>query len=171
MQNWEVAHKIQQMVLPNESEIEAIADLDIAGFMEPADEVGGDYYDVLLSNDGKVKIGIGDVTGHGLESGVLMLMVQTAIRTLEQSKVTDPVKFFDVLNRTIYANLERMNSDKNLTLALLDYSEGKVVLSGQHEEMIVLRSDGEIELIDTMGSRLSYRFGGGNILILSLRKK
>ncbi len=146
----EVAYKIQQMVLPKESEMEAIADLDIAGFMEPADEVGGDYYDVLLSNDGKVKIGIGDVTGHGLESGVLMLMVQTAIRTLQQCNVTDPVQFFDVLNRTIYANLERMNSDKNLTLALLDYNDGKVVVSGQHEEAIVLRSDGEMELIDTM---------------------
>lgn len=39
--------------------------------MQPADEVGGDYYNVLKEN-GMIHIGIGDVTGHGLESGVLM---------------------------------------------------------------------------------------------------
>jgi serine phosphatase RsbU (regulator of sigma subunit) len=55
-----------------------IAEKEIAGFMEPADEVGGDYYDVL-QQDGQVKISIGDVTRHGLESGVLMIMAQTAV--------------------------------------------------------------------------------------------
>jgi two-component system sensor histidine kinase ChiS len=145
----EVAQKLQQMVLPKESELNSIDGLEIAAFMEPADEVGGDYYDVLKGNRG-LKISIGDVTGHGLESGVLMLMVQTAVRTLQESQVNDPVKFLDILNRTIYGNIQRLNSDKNLTLALLDYSCGQLSLSGQHEEMIVVRSGGEIEHIDTI---------------------
>jgi GAF domain-containing protein len=97
----DVARQLQQMVLPKSSEIEAIEDLEIAVFMEPADEVGGDYYDVLSKN-GKVYFSIGDVTGHGLESGVIMIMAQTAIRTLQESNETDPVKFMDVLNRTLY---------------------------------------------------------------------
>ncbi|NET55151.1 MAG: SpoIIE family protein phosphatase, partial [Symploca sp. SIO2E6] len=75
---------------------------------------------------------------------------QTAVRTLQEVNETEPVKFLDTLNRTIYRNLERMNSDKNLTLAILDYDEGTLSLSGQHEEMIVLRADGEIEQIDTI---------------------
>ncbi|NEP13338.1 MAG: CHASE2 domain-containing protein [Symploca sp. SIO2C1] len=145
----EVTKQLQQMILPKESELESIEELDIAGFMEPADEVGGDYYDVLQQN-GRVKIGIGDVTGHGLASGVLMIMAQTAVRTLQIMNETDPVKFLDVLNRTIYQNVERMNSDKNMTLALLEYSDGCLSLSGQHEEMIVVRVDGTIELIDTI---------------------
>jgi serine phosphatase RsbU (regulator of sigma subunit) len=145
----EVTQKLQQMVLPNESELEAIEGLEIAGFMEPADEVGGDYYDVL-QQDGKVKLAIGDVTGHGLESGILMIMTQTAVRSLLSAQETDPVKFLDAINRTIYGNVERMNSDKNLTLCLLDYAEGVVSLSGQHEDAIVVRADGTIELIDTM---------------------
>jgi len=145
----EVTRQLQQMILPKQSELESIEELDIAGFMEPADEVGGDYYDVL-QQDGRIKIGIGDVTGHGLASGVLMIMAQTAVRTLQEMNETDPVKFLDVLNRTIYHNIERMNSDKNMTLALLEYSDGYLSLSGQHEEMIVVRVDGTIELIDTM---------------------
>ncbi|MGA9380571.1 MAG: SpoIIE family protein phosphatase, partial [Phormidium sp.] len=145
----DVAKKLQEMVLPKTAELEAVTGLEIAGYMEPADEMGGDYYDVLSSEDG-VKIAIGDVTGHGLESGVLMLMVQTAVRTLQKVNETDPVRFLDILNQTLYDNLQRMNSDKNMTLAILDYAEGMVKLSGQHEEMIVVRSEGIVEKIDTI---------------------
>ena len=145
----DVTRRLQQMMLPKEKELVEIEGLEIAGFMQPADEVGGDYYDVLESN-GLVKIGIGDVTGHGLESGVLMIMVQTAVRTLIENNETDPKKFLDVLNRTIYKNVQRMDSDKNLTLCLMDYQEGKLSLSGQHEEIIIVRSGGEIERIDTI---------------------
>lgn len=144
-----IARQLQQMVLPNPEELENLEGIDVAGFMEPADEVGGDYYDVLHT-DGVVTIGIGDVTGHGLESGILMLMTQTAVRTLQEIKERDPIKFLDTLNRTLYRNVQRMNSEKNLTLAILNYSEGRVSISGQHEETIVVRAGGEIELIDTM---------------------
>ena len=145
----EITRQLQQMLLPRERELGTIAGLDIAGFMEPAEEVGGDYYDVLKYN-GNLKIGIGDVTGHGLESGVLMVMVQTAVRTLLCNNETDPVKFLSTVNRTIYDNVQRMNSDKNLSLSLLDYKQGQLCLSGQHEEMIVVRADGSLERIDTI---------------------
>ena len=36
----------------------------------------------------------------------------------------------------IYYNIQRMNSDKNLTLAILNYSEGLLSISGQHEEIL-----------------------------------
>ncbi|MEG4034870.1 AAA family ATPase [Microcoleus sp. S36b_A4] len=144
----EVTKRLQQMILPKQSELDKIKGLEIAGYMQPADEVGGDYYDVLAQND-QVKISIGDVTGHGLESGVLMIMAQTAVRTLQQMNETDPVKFLDVLNRTLYANIERIDSSKNMTLTLLDYQDSNLTLSGQHEEIIVVRTDGNIERIDT----------------------
>ncbi|MDY7012729.1 MAG: PP2C family protein-serine/threonine phosphatase, partial [Cyanobacteriota bacterium] len=145
----DLLRQMQQLILPNPNELSAIEDLDIAGFMEPADEVGGDYYDILLA-DGTVAIGIGDVTGHGLESGILMVMTQTAVRALQEIKEVDPVRFLDTLNRTIYKNIERMNSDKNLTLAILNYADGKVRISGQHEEVLVARKNGQIERIDTI---------------------
>ncbi|MEG4352573.1 AAA family ATPase, partial [Microcoleus sp. LAD1_D3] len=145
----DIVKQLQQMVLPKQSELAAIEGLEIAGFMEPADEVGGDYYDVL-QQDGQVKISIGDVTGHGLESGLLMIMAQTAVRTLHKMNETDPVKFLDVLNQTLYDNLQRMDSPKNMSLAILDYAGGVLKLSGQHEEMIVVRADGKLECVDTM---------------------
>lgn len=145
----EVTKQLQQMILPTPAELEAIAGLDIVGYMEPADEVGGDYYDVLYA-DGVVTLGIGDVTGHGLESGILMVMAQTAVRTLQEMGDLDPVCFLDTLNRTLYKNVQRMNIDRNLTLAILNYANGKVRISGQHEEILIVRAGGLVERIDTI---------------------
>src|SRR4028118_753271 len=144
----DIVRQMQQMILPNPEELE-IDGLDIAGYMDAADEVGGDYYDVL-NTDGVVILGIGDVTGHGLESGILMLMTQTAVRTLKEIRETDPVRFLDALNRTLYKNVQRMNSEKSLTLAILNYSQGRVSISGQHEETIIVRNGGQVERMDTM---------------------
>jgi predicted ATPase/serine phosphatase RsbU (regulator of sigma subunit)/tRNA A-37 threonylcarbamoyl transferase component Bud32 len=145
----DVTRRLQQMILPKQQELESIAGLEIAGFMEPAEEVGGDYYDVL-NHGGKVTIGIGDVTGHGLESGVLMIMAQTAIRTLFTHSETDPVKLLQTVNQTLFDNVERMNSGKNMSLSLLEYRDNTLRLSGQHEEVILVRSSGEVERIDTI---------------------
>lgn len=145
----EVARKVQQMVLPRDRELEQIKTLDIAAFMQPADEMGGDYYDVLQV-DGVVTIAIGDVSGHGLESGLLMLMTQTAVRTLKETRAYNPVAFLETLNRTFYQNVQRMNSEKNITLSILTYLNGRVSVSGQHEEVLLVRNGGTVERIDTI---------------------
>jgi sigma-B regulation protein RsbU (phosphoserine phosphatase) len=143
-----VAKQIQLMVLPKPSELELIPSVEIAAYMRPADEVGGDYYDVL-QNGSRVKIGIGDVTGHGLESGVLMLMVQSVTRALQETDENDPRHFLDTLNSAIYKNIERTNTNKHLSLAFLDYEDTHITLSGQHEEVIIIRAGGIVECVDT----------------------
>ncbi|MEK8015459.1 MAG: PP2C family protein-serine/threonine phosphatase, partial [Candidatus Parabeggiatoa sp.] len=148
----------QKMVLPTESELKKITDLEIVAFMEPADEVSGDYYDIMQYND-HVICGIGDVTGHGLESGVLMLMAQTTIRCLLNNGVRDSSQFLGLLNKMIYDYAQRMNIDKNLTLSFIDYQpihseqaemEGILRISGQHEEVLVARQGGKVEHLDTL---------------------
>lgn len=87
----EVARQLQQMLLPTVQELDQIRELDIACFMLPANEVGGDYYDVLRYGD-RTLIAIGDVTGHGLQSGVVMLMAQVgASANGQQSDRSSPV--------------------------------------------------------------------------------
>lgn len=152
-----IARQLQQMILPKPEELSAIDHLDIAGCMESADEVGGDYYDILQDSNRLVTIGIGDVTGHGLESGVLMIMAQTAVRMLRALKESDPIKSFNALNEVVYQNRQRMSSYRNLSLALIDYVDGKLYISGQHEEVIVVRADASVERIDTLD--LGYPVG------------
>jgi predicted ATPase/serine phosphatase RsbU (regulator of sigma subunit) len=149
----DVTRRLQKMMLPTPEELAQIEGLDIAIYIEPADEVGGDYLDVLQHN-GHVKIGIGDVTGHGLESGIVMLQTQMGVRTLLNSEERDAKRFLAVLNRSIYDNVQRVNPYRNLTLSLLDYTRtdigGSLKVSGQHEEVIVVRRNGQIELVDTI---------------------
>jgi sigma-B regulation protein RsbU (phosphoserine phosphatase) len=144
-----VAERIQLMVLPLHQELEEFQALEIAAYMRPAEEVGGDYYDVLKSGN-RLKIGIGDVTGHGLESGVLMLMVQSVARALQEAGNTDAVKFLTDLNSALFKNIVRTKIDKHLTLAFLDYDGKEMILSGQHEEVVIVRANGKVERIDTM---------------------
>jgi phosphoserine phosphatase RsbU/P len=144
-----VAERIQMMVLPLAAELASSKDLEIAAYMSAADEVGGDYYDVLESG-GRFKIGIGDVTGHGLESGVLMLMVQSVARALQEAGTTDPIKFLVDLNSALFKNIVRTRIDKHLTLAFLDYDGKDMLISGQHEEVIIVRANGSLERIETM---------------------
>ena len=145
----DVARQIQMMVLPSESETAAIEDLDIACYMRPADEVGGDYYDVLRIGD-SVFIGIGDVTGHGLPAGIIMLMAQTSLLTLSHSGEQDMEKMMAILNRVIYQNIVRIDENKSMTLAAIRYQDRKFNLVGQHESVLICRKNGQIEEIDTI---------------------
>jgi serine phosphatase RsbU (regulator of sigma subunit) len=145
----DLTRKNQQRLLPKNREIKEIIGLDIAGLMEAAEEVGGGYYDVLL-HKGRVKIGRDDVRGHERESGALMIVVHTPFPTWLADNEPDEVEFLSAINSVIYDNVERVKFDKNASLALLDYQQGMVKLSDQHEEMIVLRCNGCVEWFDTL---------------------
>jgi len=147
----DITRRIQEMLLPTPNELSRIEALDIAAHMDPADEVGGDYYDVLAQGpEGAIKFSVGDVTGHGLESGMMAVMTQCALRTLFIHGEKDPIRFLDTLNKVLYDNVTRMQSDKNLTLAVVDYKDGHLTISGQHESILVVRADGPVEDIDTI---------------------
>ncbi|NEO84475.1 MAG: transporter substrate-binding domain-containing protein [Spirulina sp. SIO3F2] len=145
----DVARRMQQMILPKHAELAAIASLDLSVHMTVAEEVGGDYYDVLIE-DGVVTIGIGDVVGHGLESGLVMLMTQTAVRTLKELREADPVRFLNTINAILYKNLQRMGIDRTMTLAIVTYAAGHLSITGQHETMLLVRANGQLVQIDTL---------------------
>ncbi|HEY6340218.1 MAG TPA: PP2C family protein-serine/threonine phosphatase [Bryobacteraceae bacterium] len=144
-----IAQRLQRMILPGVEEIRAVPGMDIAAFTESATEVGGDYFDVIVGASG-VTCSIGDVTGHGLESGVIAIMVQTAVRTLHAAGITDTGEVFEMLNRVVYDNVRRMNCDRNLTLCLLRCQNNTVTISGQHEEVLIVRANGSLERHDTL---------------------
>lgn len=144
----DVARRVQTMVLPPAQQQSALDALDIVGHMQPATEVGGDYYDVLRTPTG-LRIGIGDVTGHGLKSGVLMLMIQAAIRTVLDAGEQDLKRSLAIVNKAIFNNVTRIGSGLSATLSLLEYSQGQLRITGQHEDILVVRSDGKLEVCST----------------------
>jgi sigma-B regulation protein RsbU (phosphoserine phosphatase) len=149
-QELEIARQIQTSILPRTMHV---AGLDIAAHMLPADQVGGDYYDVIPKGDG-CWIGIGDVTGHGLNAGLVMMMTQSIVAALATIDPTaTPTRVLGALNSVLFENIRtRMLQDDHVTLTLLRYKpDGEVVFAGAHEDILVSRADGTCEVVSTPG--------------------
>ncbi len=143
-----IAKKIQTMVLPFQEEVNNLDNMEISFIMRTADEVGGDYYDVIKISD-YTTIGIGDVTGHGLSSGIIMLMAQTAIRTIAEMRINNPKDIIMILNRVLFSNIKRIRENRNMTLLVITCKDKNYTISGQHECAIICRVDGSLEIVDT----------------------
>ncbi|HEY7376860.1 MAG TPA: PP2C family protein-serine/threonine phosphatase, partial [Polyangia bacterium] len=148
----EIAARIQTSILPRDVKV---AGLEIAAAMQAATEVGGDYYDVVPVDDG-CWIGIGDVAGHGLPTGLVMLMMQSGIGALAR-KMPDaaPREILLALNTMLVENVrERLGQREHATLTLIRYRrDGSLTFAGAHEEMLVRRAaTGRCERIATPGA-------------------
>ncbi|HTZ51552.1 MAG TPA: SpoIIE family protein phosphatase [Spirochaetia bacterium] len=145
-----IAAHIQNIVLPQEKEYGAFRDLDISCRMIPATEVGGDFYDTIVFGP-QGFISIGDVTDHGLHSGLIMMMVHTALRALSQVERNDIQRVFKVINRVLYDFRVKTDDHRIMSLAILKYlGEGGFVMTGQHESLLILRADGTVQDIDSL---------------------
>lgn len=76
----EEARQLQLSMLPKK--LPSLPHLDIAAYMKTASEVGGDYYDFHLGEDGTLTIAVGDATGHGLKAGTLVASVKSLFVSL-----------------------------------------------------------------------------------------
>ncbi len=149
-----IASQIQVAILPTHF---TISGFEIAAGMKPADDVGGDCFDVQPTADG-CWVALGDVAGHGLSSGLVALMTQSTLQgiTLANPSVT-PTDALCVLNAALFENIRnRMRQDEHVTFVLLRiYSDGRVVFAGAHEDLIVFRAaTGTCESIQTKGAWL-----------------
>jgi serine phosphatase RsbU (regulator of sigma subunit) len=75
-----IARTIQHKLLPPPEA--QLAGLTVHAYFEPVAEIGGDYYDYLPMPDGRTAIALGDVSGHGLATGLLVAMAKAALSTL-----------------------------------------------------------------------------------------
>lgn len=76
----EDARQLQLSMLPKK--LPQLPHLDIAAYMKTASEVGGDYYDFHLGEDGTLTIAVGDATGHGLKAGTMVASVKSLFVSL-----------------------------------------------------------------------------------------
>lgn len=137
-QELDIAARIQTAILPKHP---VVPGLELATAMVPATEVGGDYFDVLPCPGG-CWIGIGDVAGHGLSAGLVMLMIQSIVAaTVYERPELGPGQAWRALNAVLSANIrERMGEEEHATLSLLRYDRsGRFTVAGAHEDLIVYR--------------------------------
>ena len=146
----EVAQHIQSIVLPQESDYQAFRDLEISCRMVPATEVGGDFYDTIhFGPEGFLSIG--DVTDHGLHSGLIMMMVHTALRALSRIERNDIQRIYGVINRLLYDFRLKTLDHRIMSLIILRYlGDGNFMMTGQHETILILHKDGTVRNIESL---------------------
>jgi serine phosphatase RsbU (regulator of sigma subunit) len=93
------AQEVQQVLIPEE--LPHVAGLTIESEYRPARQVGGDFFQILPHpTDGSVLIVVGDVTGHGLQAGMLVALIVGAIRNQTDTNF-DPLSMMRSLNKRL----------------------------------------------------------------------
>jgi len=155
-----IARTIQQKLLPPpEAELPGlrilahfqpvaeIGGLAILAHFQPVAEIGGDYYDYFSMPDGRIAVAVGDVSGHGLPTGLLVAMAKAALTTQIESGLSGSA-LFARLNDLIHRSTDSRNY---MTLALLACEA----------------STRRVELTNA-GQLAPYRISNGTVASLSL---
>lgn len=147
----ETAYDAQQRLLPKGSP--GIPGYDIAGVCIPAEEVGGDYFDYIQLQHQQLGLGIADVSGHGIASGLVMTAFRALLRTnaLSQSR---PNRIAQTINR----QLPQFTGDQHFVTALyavLRPEDGHLeYVNCGHPSTVILRANGQVETLDRRGPAL-----------------
>jgi serine phosphatase RsbU (regulator of sigma subunit) len=104
--------------------------------------------------DSSYWLAIGDVSGHGVPAGLVMMMVQTSIRSvLDNMPHASPEKILESVNRVIYENIKKLGEDKYMSITLMAVQgNGTIYYSGLHQDMLIYRAEPQtVETVETKG--------------------
>lgn len=99
----QVARSIQQSLLPDEKP--KLAGFEIAGWNQPADDTGGDYFDWMSLPDGRLAVMLADVTGHGIGPALLAASSRAYARASFETQ-PDIVSAFRHMNAAMAGDLD-----------------------------------------------------------------
>lgn len=144
----ETARKIQERLLPRG--LPAVPGFEITGTSVPSRQVGGDYFDVLSLEDGRLGIAIGDVSGKGMPAALLMSNLQASL----QGQVIHPSSVAEIVTRM--NNLLAHSTDPHMFATffygVLDPRDATfTAVNAGHNPPVVRRAGGGIETLDAGG--------------------
>lgn len=145
----EDARQLQLSMLPKK--VPQLPGLEIAAYMKTATEVGGDYYDFHVGNDGTLTVALGDATGHGLKAGTMV----TAAKSLFEAFAQQP-DLTHIFRQTSCA-LKRMNLRSlfmSMTMLKVKDNQLTVSMAGMPPVLIYRAASGMVEEIAIRGMPL-----------------
>ena len=136
-----IAREIQMGILP--ADLQAATshtDLDVHAIIEPAQQVGGDLYEVLRASDDRLVVALGDVSGKGIPAALFMAVTVTVLRTLARH-IVDPAEILCRLNAEL---TERNPRGMFVTMQCLifDLAQGRVSCAGAGHHQLAILSPG-----------------------------
>lgn len=145
----QVARDLQSSLLPPRETV--LAGLRIAADVEPAAAVGGDFFHLHEEVGGRLVVGVGDVSGHGLPTGIVMAATRALVSALADSgraRGTDAPE----LMRTLDRELRRMTNRRTfvtLVCCRFDPRRRRVeVTNAGHLPPWRVRRDGGVESVE-----------------------
>jgi serine phosphatase RsbU (regulator of sigma subunit) len=118
----EIAATIQRNLLPKQGP--TMGGVSFSAHFEPTASIGGDYYDVFNIDKSRLAVAIGDVSGHGLSTGLVMAMVKAAMSTLVEEGA-DETSLFHRLNDLVHRSTER-RAFMTLAFTIFDLQAGTI---------------------------------------------
>jgi hypothetical protein len=163
-QELEYAREIQLSMLPRQAPL--LDWLDVAALSLPATEVGGDYYDYFDFGPNRVAMVVGDVTGHGVASGLVLSGVRSSLNLL-RDEMDRPSAVLDRVNLM----LKRTSAPRmHMTLALVVFDRSEcstTVATAGHPPVLLRRANGEVEEVGSgsfpLGAIENARYGEDRI--------
>lgn len=142
-----IAHGIQMGIIPKTfPPFPDRPEFDIYAILEPAKEVGGDFYDFFFMDNERLCFVIGDVSDKGVPAALFMAVTKTMIKTMSKGAAT-PDEILDRVNKEIACNND---SSMFITIfcGILNVNTGEVLYSnGGHTLPLVIYSGEEIEFL------------------------
>ncbi len=147
----ELAKQIQTALLPR---VDRVPGYRVAARMLPTAEVGGDYYDILQTAAGETWLAIGDVSGHGVASGLIMMMTQTSIfATVDRTTGYMPSRVLELVNSVIKQNISRLRTDRYMTICVARLDQNRMTFAGKHQDILIWRRKTRtVETVPTTGT-------------------
>jgi len=151
----DIARSIQQDLLPAHSP--TLENFEVAGWNEPANQTGGDYFDWQSLPDGRLAISLGDATGHGIGPALVSALCRAYARA---SLIVDD-EHDHVLQRLNSLLAEDLSANRFVTLIFLDPNKSEVeVLSAGHGPILWYKhATHEVENLEAQGIPLGMIAG------------
>jgi serine phosphatase RsbU (regulator of sigma subunit)/anti-sigma regulatory factor (Ser/Thr protein kinase) len=173
-----IAHDIQVGMLPRVfPPFPDRTEFEIFATMEPAKEVGGDFYDFFLIDQNRLGVVIGDVSGKGIPAALFMAICKTLLKT-EALRGLPPADVLERVNRLLIPDNEMMMF-VTVFLVVLDVRTGEIKYAdGGHPPPLISTPSGEVRFLEVptgliLGAKEGVRFGTaartmtpGDIMIL-----
>jgi serine phosphatase RsbU (regulator of sigma subunit) len=153
----EEARQLQLSMLPRK--VPQLSHLDIAAYMKTASEVGGDYYDFHLGDDGTLTVAVGDATGHGLKAGTMVASVKSLFMALADHP--DISHIFHRMSRVL-KEMKLRGLFMAMTMVKVKGNKLTVSISGMPPVLVYRAASGEVEEVALravpLGSMTNYQY-------------
>jgi serine phosphatase RsbU (regulator of sigma subunit) len=155
-QELRVARLIQQTLLPKA--LPGLPGYDVAAYYRPAREVGGDFYDFLELEDGRLGLVVGDATGHGVPAALMMANTQSVLRAVAQRGGSEPGRILAEVNEVLRSYIPP-SMFVTCFYAILDPKSGTLRYANAGHDLPYLWNGGDCEELRARGMPLGLMPG------------